>query len=343
MKKEFLLTTALLCGASMVAQVDLTPDRFNFANQEEGEFLINYWRETANPVNGFQTAYDEADNGFLLVAAAAGNVTEGTVAATDMAATIQKYTNIIDLGGTVGKVLCLKGPSSTYQYGPDADGQWEGWFNYNFYVRVTGCEAPCTIRTRLVFSIVGNDQEAYDDVFSMYGSTWSNTASTAISGYFAPDRFLMEDPDYPGETYYDEDGYAVYDETKWMIYEFDHEIGETTGIPTRLKMEIKNTYFAEACILIKELSFTMNPTGDPVEAEYVTYTPGSSSSVKDMVIEESETFEVAGNEVTFYAAGSVYGISGIKVGNAVAGETVTLDRGIYVVKAGNKVQKMIVK
>lgn len=349
MKKYYLLTAAMLLGIGAYAQgLDLTPDRFKFANQEEGEFLIDRYHAGANVdlSHGLPTT-EGADAGFLIVAGGPPMM-GGTANAiydtppSPLGETLKKYTNIVDLGGEVGKVLAIKGPTSTSEYGPEADSEAAyGWNNYNFYVKASGCEPLQPIRARLVYSIISNE-ESYDAVFKMSLKTFTNNQGDDQTGWFSPDFFYALD-EFGEVAYDDETGLPVYDGSKWCVYEFDYEVSEAAGFPLRLKMDVDGTYGKSACILIKELTFTMNPEGEPIQGEFLTFEPGTGgSSVNDLMSDE-KAYRVAGNQVTFFEAGDVYSISGVQVADAVAGETVTLERGIYVVKAGDKAEKLIVK
>ena len=344
MKKTLLFSAAMLLGASAYAQtadLDMTPTRFQFANQEVGQVLINYYNSGVNPAASTPTeATTMADNGFVgCYVAPADGVTNGTEPTTDMTRSLQANINIVDLGGQVGKVLCLKGPESTSKYGPAAANAGILRFGeYSFYTKVTGAERQAKVRTRLVYSIVSN-AESYDDVFEPPFSTFTNNDSGNQKGYFDPSNYYAEED---GGVAYDDEGNPIYDATKWQVFEFDASVGEVAGFPGRLRFHWVVEAYKTSCVLIKEMKFILNPTGDPVQGEFVTYTPGTSA-VKELVLGENRAFTVAGNQVTFSAAGNVYNISGMQVADAVAGETVTLDRGIYVVKAGDKTEKLIVK
>lgn len=351
MKAKFLLlSAAALAAFGASAQNDITPDRFKFANQPEGEFTINYFNAGANPANGWQTPIERSDAGFVLLAGAPAKLgTSGETPTTNMGQSIQKLTTVVDLGGEVGKVLCIKGQSSNYENGAaniaDAD---IGWFNLNFYtpysktpVSLTGdTEKP--IRMRLVFSIVHNNQTSTDEMFKMYSSTLANNPSPAVSeapGLFNAGDFQQLDEE--GNPVYDENWQVAYDPTKWMVYEFDCIVGTADGNPTRLKMEISNGIWAEGALLIKELKFLTDPVGEPIQREYLTLKPGDDASVSDLL--NDKAFNVSGNQVTFEAAGEVYGLNGVKVATAKAGETVQLNAGFYIVRANGVSSKLIVK
>lgn len=345
-KSLLLSAVALLTASGAYAQNDITPDRFKFANQPEGEYKIDYFVTTANPANGWQIPIDRSDDGFLMVAGAPAGIpaTEETPS-TNMGQSIQKLTTIVDLGGEVGKVLCMKGKASKYENGaeniPDADIRW---FNYNFYTPFTFTPISTSeddqnpIRVRLVFSIVHNTQISTDEMFKMYASTLANSP-TPVNGLFSAADFQLLDEE--GDPVVDDEWNAQYDPTRWMVYEFDFVVGTEAGNPARLKMEIANAVWAEGAILIKELKFLTEPVGEPVQRQYVTYKPGDDSSVADLFKEKA--FTVSGDQVTFSAAGEVYGLNGMKVATAKAGETVQLNAGFYIVRANGESSKLIIK
>ena len=122
MKTKTLLfsAAALLAVSNVNAQTDITPERFVFSNQELGEYRIDYFYSGANPVVGWQMAIDQSDNGFFVLAGAAAKLGQSEeVPTSNMGQSIQKLTTIVDLGGEIGKVLCMKGQSSNYENGAE--------------------------------------------------------------------------------------------------------------------------------------------------------------------------------------------------------------------------------
>ena len=219
-------------------------------------------------------------------------------------------TTIVDLGGEVGKVLCVKGPNSNYENGAEKlSGADIGWFNFNFFSPYSKTPISTSdadqkpIRVRMVFSIVHNTQTSTDEMFKLATSTLANN-QTNFGGLFNAGDFQQLDEE--GNPVYDENWNVAYDPTKWMVYEFDCTVGTEAGNPTRVKMEFSNGIWMEGAVLIKELT-------------------------------------VSGDQVTFNAAGEVYGLNGMKVATAKAGETVQLNAGFYIVRANGESSKLIVK
>lgn len=344
MKKFYFLAAAMLLGAGAYAQMlDLTPDRFKFANQNEGQFLINWYNAGVNPAASLPQATEGADAGFLALCTNPAGVETGTEATTELAAAFQANTNIYDLGGTAGKVLLLKGYENTSEYGPEATPcSTTGWWgNFAFYSKVSGATLDAKMRVRLVYNVISDTEWSYDPVAAITISTATNNvvkmmdeAGTQVNGingaYFQPDIFYTNEDE------------GTNDLTKWRVMEIDFNVPEEAGFPVRTRFELKADFWKKSVIMIKELTYTLNPEGE-AENDFVNYTVDGSTSVADIIGGEENLFTVNGNQVSFAAAGNVCSINGVQVADAVAGETITLDRGIYVVKAGNKAEKLIVK
>lgn len=328
MKTKTLLfsAAALLAVSNVNAQTDITPERFVFSNQELGEYRIDYFYSGANPVVGWQMAIDQSDNGFFVLAGAAAKLGQSEeVPTSNMGQSIQKLTTIVDLGGEIGKVLCMKGQSSNYENGaeniPGAD---IGWFNYNFYSPKSQTPVNKSVRIRLVFNCVHNDAENAGTLFKMYSSNNLNNPGTSYDK-FEPKDFLKD---------------GVYDPTKWEIFEIDVQVAEDAN-PPRLKMEVQSGAWANGAILIKEIKFITNPEGEPVQGEFVTYDSGTSN-VAETILDQS-AYSVNGNNVTFLQAGEVFGLNGIKVATAKARETVQLNAGFYIVRTNGQASKLVIR
>ena len=325
-KTLFFSAAALLAGFSVNAQTDITPERFVFANQELGEYKIDYFNAGSNPADDFQLASDNSDNGFFLLCAGAPNVgTSGEEAGTAMTKAIQSATTIIDLGGEIGNVFCSKGTKSLYEEGAQnlPSETFIGWYNYSFYLPKTTTPQNGKVRIRMVFNIVHNNQALENTLCNMY-IAWNGKAVSDIYSGFKPSDFMNED--------------GSHDVTKWEVYEFDADV---QTFPMRLKMEIQQNDWVNGAILIKEIKFIANPEGDPIQGEFVTYNSGTSN-VAETILDQS-AYSVNGNNVTFLQAGEVFGLNGVKVAVAKAGETVQLNAGFYIVRANGQAAKLVIR
>lgn len=341
MKKKLLyaISALLLSGNMMAQEVDITPSRYKFANQPVGPFTINYVNPGANPPAALAAVVDNWNNGFLLLAGGPAVYTGNGCPA---AVAVQAGVNVIDLGGTVGKVLCMNGASSKYDKAPKMSSSVAnlGWFNLNFYTDKKTTPVLQKIRVRLVFSLYQNVIDQTNTMMKFYCSTYSNNVNPAndnnVHVLFRSYDFCKRYEDDPNEPELDENGNAYYDPTRWMLYEFDTEVPEESGNPTRLKIEIQGTYPTSA-FLFKEISFVTNPTGDPQKRIIQTLTPGTASAISKV---ELLPYTIDGNNVTFAENADVYTISGSLVKSAEANKSITLNKGFYIAKTGNKSVKI---
>ncbi|BEG99439.1 hypothetical protein BSYN_17040 [Bacteroides sedimenti] len=344
MKKKLLyaFSAFLLSGSMMAQEVDITPSRYKFSNQPAGPFTINYVNAGANPPASLAAVVDNFDNGFLMLAGGPAVYTGNGCPAQ---AAVQAGVNVVDLGGTVGKVLCINGASSKYDNAPKMSTSVAnlGWFNLNFYTDKKTTPINQKIRVRLVFSLYQNVIDQTNSMMKFYCSTYSNNVNPVndnnVHVMFRSYDFCKRYEDDPNEPETDEFGNAFYDPTRWMLYEFDTTVPEESGNPTRLKMEIQSSYPTSA-FLFKEISFVTNPTGDPQQRIIKTYTPGLTSAISKI---ESLPYTINGNNVTFVENTKIYTITGALVNNAGANETITLNKGLYIAKTNGKSVKISIK
>ena len=345
MKKQLLSMVALLFVGSAIAQedVDLTPAKYKYADQPVGEYKIATFFTGANIAAPCDATIQEFyDNGLFIVAGG-----QFANPAQPYAQDLQAGTSIVDLGGEVGKVLCVNGVNSKYNTLNELNfAQCKGglnWFNFNWFMDpqntpTDGTEEAPNIRVRVVLNVFAYTlDESANIINSAYMVTnqgnvmpaGSNTAEgvAVTSGTFAE---TYED----GEPVEDEEGNYVYGPTKWMVYEWDtycpsSKEGEGSGAPLRLKMEMNQGNLAGATVFIKEVSFTKlaeNP--EPIlgtrKKSFVKYTvdPHKVDTAIGAV-------EMGNDEVEYFD------ISGMKV------DAGNLGKGVFIMKCGNTVSKIV--
>ncbi len=343
MKRQLLSVAAFLFSGSIFAQenVDLTPAYYKFANQPVGQYKIMNFFHKANPdMSPAQIVEENYNEGALIVA---GGQFAGNPNVT-YAQDLQAGTSIVDLGGEVGKVMCVNGVNSTYNASTGMDyAQCTGglnWFNFNWFMDpentpIDGTAEAPNIRVRLVLNIYANTlDESANIINSAYMMSaqnnplpaGSNTAEgvAVTSGAFAE---TYED----GEPVEDENGNYVYDPTKWMVYEWDAYCAEAGGVPMRLKMEMNQGNLANATIFIKEISFTKlaeNP--EPIlgtrKKDYVKYEVNPQKVTT--AIQAIKNVE---------SKAEYFNLSGMKV------DATNLTEGVYVVKNNGIASKVVVK
>ena len=359
MKSKTLLLLAVLAGTpfSGYAEEDITPSRYLFTEQAVGSFTVNATNAGANPPAGWTVPVDNFNNGYLVLAGGPAVFTGLTAA---QPAAIQEGLNIVDLGGTIGKVLVLRGKSSTYSAGTAMGAGYNGaWFNMNFYADKTKtptikqfvdegmttaeATAKATVRVRLVFSIAENVISSTGSFLGKFytSNAQNNTSPTDFNTHspFPSDAFQATDE--LGDPLPNDEGEAYYDPTKWMLYEFDTTVPEPAGLPNRLKIELTATT-GNGTLLIKELRFIKEPTGLPVTRKMVTYTPGTTglnflnsisnelqvalegNSVRLLNVKDGETVRV------FDATGRLVKNFTTRIDN----DRFELSNGLYIVRSG---------
>ncbi|WP_455586772.1 T9SS type A sorting domain-containing protein [Bacteroides sp.] len=347
MKRGLLFSAAmLLTAASVVAQTDITPSRYKFADQPVGPYVFDYLHlGGSNPgAADFQAVRDDFPEGCFMFGGAKVTYTSMDVAATKA---LQAGINIVDLGGNVGKVFCFRGKDSKYEIGNPTT-ETPNWFNLNFFTDPArtplSADAGATnkIRVRIVYSAYKNTIALATSILKFYCSTAGNNVIPAgdnnDKNLVLSEDFAARDAD--GDLDIDENENYFYDPTRWAVYEFDTWVPEEAGAPTRLKMEFPAA--GDYTIFIKELQFLTDVTGDPKKKEIVTYTP-NPTSVKEVLGDSQIFYVIDGNNVTFADNAEIYAVSGAKVANATASNPITLNKGFYIAKVGQKTAKLSIK
>ena len=222
---------------------------------------------------------------------------------------------------------------------------FDNWFNLNFYTDPANTPISADkgetnkIRVRLVFSIYQNEISETASLLKFYGSTYANSVLGAQHTNFCSGDFMKLDEE--GDPELNENEKYFYDPTRWMIYEFDTWVGDKAGAPTRLKIEFPAQ--GDFTLLVKEVKFMTDVTGDPIQRKYESYTSGPITGISELQKNDEVLYRMDGNNVTFVDNAEVYTISGAKVVEAAANEPVALSKGFYVAKVGQKATKLVIK
>ena len=352
MKKSlFLFAMQCFALAGFAQDVDITPSNFKYVDQPVGPVSIQKFFTGANvgvPCN--KQIEGLSENGVFVVAGG-----QYANSAQPYAENLQAGTAIVDLGGEVGKVLCINGGGSKFneqnQLSYPACAGVLNWFNFNWFTdakstpRGGNAEKP-NIRVRVVMNIFANQiDEATAIVNKAYmvtnqGNILPNgdnnlSGADVTSGAFVE---MYED----GEPVLDENENYIYDATKWLVYEFDtfcpqdEDGGEdASGAPLRLKMEMNPGALQNATFFIKEISFTQiadntNPIVGARKKTYATYSVDPQSYVTAIVGTEMDKTSLE-NAV-------VYDMNG----RLVADKSHLL-KGAYIMKVGKQSIKFLVK
>lgn len=353
MKRNLLLSAVgLFFAASISAQTDVTPSRYVFSDLSVGSYAIDNAVNSANPPIGYADAVDNFNNGYIIINN--GSWQTGQMDHANVKA-ITDAMSIVDLGGEVGKVFCMKGKDSTFPYGTTASsGVNIGWWNMSFYTDKANVAKEEKVRFSIVFKIIENNPDIINgsvafDAYTYQGDNLFNPTSKRT--IHSSSNFIQrwEDDNSPME---DEDGNYMYDDDLWQKFEFDYQAGEANGIPLRFMMAFSNQSpkFNNSTLLIKSLTLIKGAQGEPVnEALRFKMDPSTTGIVENNVAEKAY-YSIEGSNVTFHnlTVGDnayVYTTDGRCIKSFVAGvvNTISLEKGLYFVKSGAQSLKVAVQ
>ncbi|WP_158275611.1 T9SS type A sorting domain-containing protein [Marinilabilia rubra] len=371
MKRIF--TTLLLSGMILFpgltnAQTDITPSRYDFSAQPLGAFSLDKQVAGANPPASDPDVIDHWNNGFISVGNPNMlNSTEFTDGG--QGAILNSFFQIYDMGGDVGKVLMMKGNGSEYEYGTPGDpGFWLGWWNMSIYTDKdlttsvaeqidlgndeATAEELATVRLRIVFHIHQNEISTTNKLFDILGYTYTNNHKQDESGTLDA-TVEFKSGDFT-ETTLDPitfEPVSTYAPDKWIACEYDFVAPEEPGTPLRFTLRFGGNA-NNTTLMIKEITMTANPTGEPMETEELTLAADPvATSVNPVESENSFTAYSAqgrltlenvkvGSEVTIYSmTGSIVEMATAHVPSL----SFSLPNGMYIVKAGTETQKVVVQ
>lgn len=353
--KKFLLFAAALFALNVSAQddtlEDITPSSFDFSQKEVGLLEpdgVYHGANIQNPPsegNGaipFSTLFETHGRRALFIVGGGQYHNPENHYAENLLAGMA----IVDLGGEVGKVLAISGHNSKINEKmkelfpewtgkiPLALGEF-GWGNLNWTTdpdNTPTSEDPTqyNIRCRIVLNVFANEYVESTPIMGAYCSTATRNiypagANTNNETAKLGDFIQRYDDGDPVEG---DDGY-VWDDKKWLVYEFDTNVPNEEGIPTRIKWEMQNAAMANTTIFVKEVKFFLN--SEPVDAEnavarksYITLGMDPVTSVNSI-------------EADVKAEKRVYTISGMEVSGK------NMKPGVYVEKNGTKTRKAVIR
>ncbi len=370
--KKFLLFTAIgLVATTAFAGDDITPAgyKFNtaksvniFPNAVLGANFNNYSVPIWTSIKGD----DYYDGGLLVVAGGAYTSADNTYFADN-----KQGISLVDLGGTVGQVLCINGANSDFNeyftnlLGREINAPKQGanvnWFNYNWFTdpkntpttKITDDKSnplPTSdgtyIRVRMTFSIYSSIPAEGDGVMKMYmvGNQNNQMPLQDSSGdsynKVHSSKFAKWDDDEQDYVWSDDEE-LQYDPTRWQVLEWDTwckspDSDGTTYGPIRLKCESTQGTINNKTILIKSLEFIANPVSE-VSDPIIKDRKWTAIKLEPGEASQSGVNEVAVAEDNTNAAVEYFNLNGVQVN----GEN--LSAGVYVRRQGNKVEKVVIK
>lgn len=330
----------------MAQYEDITPAGYDFSKSNIGISAIpdgnpwNNWNVSAPSCfdnAGGQAAFNK-DQGLIVAVGPNWKYGEG-----DYFQELLSATSYVNLGGEVGRVLCIYGhnkQSEEYDFNtyyetniPHAS-SGTGSGNLNFFMDPNNTPTapngnkdiysmPEHIRVRVVLNIYDADAGSDALIGNMYcvNNDGSQNPNDDTLPSDAPGREITCD------NFYDADTYEWYP-GKWLVYEFDtfcpatDEKG-TVFSPLRLKMELSEGVLAHCVLFIKEVKFFKSTDKENLM-------PGNKGRIKSFVdyTYDLSAIESAIHPVKAMTNGKTYDLAGR--------ETSGKQSGIYI-KNGKKV------
>lgn len=350
--KQILLSLAMLmtAGSAFAQDVDVTPSKYKYAGKEIGVEVIDSFFHGSNiaaPCD--ELIKKKYDNGMFVVTGGQFNNP-----AQPYAKDLQAGTSIVDLGGEVGKVLCINGANSKFneKYNvkfPQCTGTLN-WFNFNWFMdpkntpTISGKEvsdATRNIRVRLVLNVYSNKPGEADNIInaaymvSNQGNVMPAESNKATAVAITTGEFIERYVDDGSPVLDDKENY-IYDPTKWMVYEWDTycptPVDEQTGVPLRLKMEMNQGNLAGCTVFIKEVSFIKL-------ADSSERIAGNKRSKTFQTLKQAVATGISSiNASASNGVKEIYTLNGTRVNAGTQ-----LGQGLYIVKEGGKTTKMVIK
>lgn len=317
MKRKLLFSAAMLViVASAMAQNDITPSRYDFANQEVGQYAIDGCNNGWGPGN--LDAAKESKVGYV-------NVTGGAFWAnkdTESFVNFQSGLQILDLTEEgIGKVLCFKGVNCTEDILPKgvcATGSIQaGWPQLAFYSdaektpTATGEEGSTApfIRVSITYKAIENEPDPAGSPLTELEikAVKPNSVLNTYAGPFSSTDMMIKDLETE-ESYELNEG--------WQKVEYDFQVGTPEGSPFAFSVKMNGAKLDAGAILIKEIKFSTPSDG--------SYSKGSSPKVEKnltfkggQIVTGINTPKFEGNKVRCDASNNILTISNLESGDKV--------------------------
>ena len=312
---------------------DITPAAYDWANQEVGtHMVVKHYSETWNTPFEFSWQLGGSEwleNGGCISANACADP-----------AYIEAGTEVVDLGGKIGKVMAINGASSKAKdvLGFTTSASLADKMQINIFTNPDNTPRGNWIRCKILLNIFSNTISTDDGIINnMY---FMDADNNNLGSWFELNKinsanFVQYDEE--GDPILDDEENYVYDKDRWMVFQVDawnqdEFIGDgkegTTSVdmPMKWKMWIPATGITQATIFIKSLKFySLDGYNDKDVAPEFASGPNISFLTSDEVAAAVQDIKAAENTQK-----GIYTMAGQRVSNT--------QRGIYIVN-GKKVVK----
>lgn len=349
----FSMLISLAVANTTFAQVDITPERFVFANQAVGPFVFDGVAAAEYTTNATakNPIYKSDEGGYTYLMGwgtfyAKDGVDQGNTGY------MRSMSNIVDLGGEVGKVLCFKGHACTddvFKYGiKPAESQLVGDIEWPAMALFLGYKmkganyenkeykARLSITWRICLPADDYSDEVQAFKINMNDYSINVKPFNGIGN------------DLPALTYETEEA------DTWCTQEGDFTFnGDDEQVPLLIKFSF-GKYVTTGALLIKEIKVTINPTGDPILVKHQVLnmdpptTPVPPTAIENESV-SSYSYTVVGNNLCINNLSgekiTVYNTLGATITSFTATQATEniplMDKGIFIVQVGNERFKIL--
>ena len=221
--KNFLLLATIALSANVMAQetlTDITPAAYDWANQPVGtKMVIKHYDTSWNTPFTFSYTLggsEYLENGGCISANATSDVQA-----------IMDGTAVVDLGGDIGKVMCINGANSRAQevLGFTTVASINDKIQINLFTNPDNTPRKQWIRCKIVLNIFSNEISTTDGVIgNMYFMDADNNNKHADLATYPENKinsaqFILYDDE--GDPELDEDENYIYDKNRWLTFQVD--------------------------------------------------------------------------------------------------------------------------
>lgn len=253
---------------------------------------------------------------------------------------IEAGTEVVDLGGKIGKVLAINGRDSQAKdvLGFTTTASLADKMQINIFTNPDNTPRGNWIRCKMVLNIYSNKISTADGIIS--NQYWMDGDNNNLGSWFAENKINSADfvqYDEEGDPITDDNEDYIYDKDRWMVFQVDawnqdKFIGDdkegttSVDIPMKWKMWIPGEGITQATIFIKSLKFyALDGFNDKDVAPAYAAAPHISFQTSDEIASGVESVKAVRN-----VQEGIYNLAGQRLGK--------LQRGVCIVN-GKKVVK----
>lgn len=325
--KKFLLIAAVAFSVNAMAQeslTDITPKGYDWANQEVGTQLnVNHSSATWN--TDYTFSWQLGGSEYWQDGCISANATADPTY-------VREGSAVVDLGGEIGKVMCINGANSNAQsaLGFTTAASVNDKVQINIFTDPNNTPKSQWLKAELIINVFGNTISNDDNEGAVIANYYMMSGDNDDLGSWCGNKVKTGDfvqYDDEGDPILDDNEDYMYDPNRWAkitMYFFsrddyagyNNEFTTSVNIPCKLKLWIPGTLLPTSTIFIKSLKFYAvdgenrmyedpedhNTVLHPAKPfiEYITPADFESTNINNIVTESNDNaiYNVAGQKVS---------------------------------------------